>query len=91
MGQDDRNRAVWKDWEEVWMKLLMIILTMILGNGRSIEFENLQNLLHKLGIDLETRHAEFGDMKELFALWIRQGYLDKYKDEVSLWIKSRIK
>lgn len=91
MNDAQRANVVWKEREEIWMKLLMIVLTIILGNGRSIEYENLQNLLHKMDIDMETKHAEFGDMKELFSLWIRQGYLDKYKDEVRPRLNVRTK
>lgn len=36
-----------------------------------------------MNIDLEAKSPEFGDMKELYAMWIKQGYLDKFKNDVS--------
>ncbi|KAJ3351904.1 hypothetical protein HDU91_006077 [Kappamyces sp. JEL0680] len=81
--------SLWSEDEERWMPLLTIILSLILGSGRSIQHgkclplthpERLKELLGKMNIDLEADSPDFGSMKELMLLWTRQGYLDKIKE-----------
>lgn len=35
----------------------------------------MKDFLEKMEVDLEAKSEEFGDMKELLSLWLRQGYL----------------
>jgi hypothetical protein len=82
LSPEEREQVVrWSDKETQEMKLLMIVLSLILGHGRSIPEETLRNFLQKLGIDMEGESEYFGQVGDAFKTLLSQGYLGKYKND----------
>lgn len=82
MSLDDRKNVQWKDDEEAFMPLLLLILSIILVSGRSLPYETLKDHVTIFHVDLESSNSDLGDMNVLMATWLRQGYLHKYKVDV---------
>lgn len=75
------SQVSWSETETENMNFLTLILALIYGHGKSMPHETLKVFMSKLELDLDGNNDYYGSVPEVMTLFIKQGYLDKYKEE----------
>jgi hypothetical protein len=76
---DPNERAVAVECSEMeteGMQLLIIILSIIYAHGRCIMHDSLSTMMKRVDVDINTKV-----MSDLIGVFIKQGYLDKFKEK----------